>query len=283
MNIKRVSIIFIGIALFFSIIPILITKSVKGKYFIEWPLSIILATIFIIAAILVFWLDRKDIKLKNKKIEYAILLIIFAILCNVVNLINNLTDPSRARFLALPIDSAIPFLPIFVIFYLFYLWYVLATFGYAWYDRKLFSKVVFSWIFLITTSLAIYVIVPTGVIKPPFVPHSIIGNWTFIVQSMTSQFNAVPSMHASGVVLTLLTLFHFKKGRVLVLPIMATLASTVLLKQHFIIDIIAGLAFGIFVYILFFKINKAPAWNKEAFWKNLHEKNPWLAKFIKKS
>ena len=50
------------------------------------------------------------------------------------------------------------------------------------------------------------------------------------------------------------------------------------LKQHYIIDVIIGAIFGAAVFILFFKINKAPKWDREAFWKDLHEKNPWLAK-----
>jgi len=282
MELKRTTALFISMALFFTVLPVFNSKFVKGKFFIGETLGIVLAIVFLAIAGLAFWFDRKDIKLADKKREYILLIIAFILFCTIVNLINNLTDPSRAVFLKLPIDSAIPLLPPLVLFYLFFLWYALATFGYTWYDRKLFSKVILSWVFLMTVSCAIYVAFPTGVIKPPFIPHNILGEWTLLVQNASSQFNALPSLHASGAVLALLTLFHFKKGKIIAPFIMATLASTVMLKQHFIVDIIAGIALGIFVYILFFRINKTPGWNREAFWQNLHAANPWFAKLMNK-
>jgi len=284
MEIKRIAILFISIATIFAIVPMLL-KNIRNIIFIENPMASILAIIFFSAALYIFWLDRHYEKLKSdvhKKSYYIFLIFLFVFILLLSFIIGNTTDPGRAIFPKLSIDSMIPFVPVFVIFYLFYIYYSFATMSFAWYDKTLFRKVIFSWVFLCLISYTVYLLFPTEIERFTFIPKNIFDRWTLVIFKTAPPFNALPSLHASGTVLAMLTLFHFKRGRWLVVPAIMTLLSTVLLKQHYIIDIIAGMLLGALVFWLFFKYNPTPKWNLELFERHWFNANPWLKKLMNK-
>ncbi|HEY5466664.1 MAG TPA: phosphatase PAP2 family protein [Clostridia bacterium] len=157
----------------------------------------------------------------------------------------------------LPIDDRIPFLPGFVVFYVLWYPFMIGTGFYLLFrDVPTFKRYMWFIIIGFSLSLAICALFPNGQnLRPTVFADSSI--FTRIVQALyrtDTNTNVLPSMHVVGCVAVVLAVFYCKSlkngwirsGTVL----MATLisASTLLIKQHSVLDLLAALAVSVPVW-----------------------------------
>ena len=162
----------------------------------------------------------------------------------------------------IPLDDKIPFCEYFLIPYL--LWFVL-LFGIHIYtllfDIKLFKQLM--WFIMITYSATafIYIIYPTMQELRPmyFARDNVLTRFVQWFYKFDTNTNVCPSLHVVGAMAVLFAGWrseHFKKPgirAVLVIITVLIVLSTVFLKQHSVIDIIAGLALSVIAYPIAFK------------------------------
>ena len=155
------------------------------------------------------------------------------------------------------IDLYIPFIPYFVYFYI--IWYLaIILIPYLLYlkDKLMFYKYYLSYILTIIISGIIYIIYPTKILRPNIITNNIS---TFLVNTIykldNPPINLLPSMNCSFCFLfifsTLLNKNIEKKYRLIILILsILIILSTVFIKQHLIIDIIASFIVSSLTFIL---------------------------------
>jgi membrane-associated phospholipid phosphatase len=220
--------------------------------------SIIAASVLFFIAVKLFKLDRygfKPVSEFYKRYEYGILFLLWIILMTTGALTAHFINQATAFNLATPLDFEIPLMTPFVLFYLFFLFYGLSVFWYARKDVELLRKSAFAWLFLILISEVIWLIFPTYLARPTIVSQNIFDKILQIIYVNAPPFCDFPSLHVSGTALSLLILNRMKRADGLIVPGILTIISTLLVKQHYIINLIAGIVLAYVVYVLFFHIN----------------------------
>lgn len=167
----------------------------------------------------------------------------------------------------LPIDDKIPFVPAFVTMYV--LWYPFIVFPIVWlYFTDIRSYKKYMWYVIVgyTICMLVCTFFPNGQDLRP----TITGNEDIFcsviagVYNVDTNTNVLPSLHVVGCIGTIMAFFDsstLKKYRIpaLILGILISI-STVFIKQHSVLDIIAGIVVGVaawlVVYIVFEKIGK---------------------------
>ncbi len=169
-------------------------------------------------------------------------------------LINNLSMGKEAYHLLLPIDSLIPFVPSFVIFYLITLIYVIVVPYIIIKDPKQFSALARSFIFTMFAAYTIFLLFPVKtVLRPENLAN---GLFTGLVKMSyyfdAPGFNNFPSLHVALSLLASLIIFeHDKKHLWVWILFIGITLSTMLIKQHYFIDAVAGALLGIIGFMVY--------------------------------
>jgi membrane-associated phospholipid phosphatase len=154
-----------------------------------------------------------------------------------------------------PLDGFIPLVPAFVIPYifLFFAWGAgLMSWAMVW-RPKVFLKLVASFTVASGVAYIIYILFQTTVPRPDL---QVSDGFTRILKwiySSDRRFNAFPSGHTLTTTILLLTTWPLvqKIWKVVFVCIAASIiAATLLLKQHYVPDVLAGLALGWFAFWL---------------------------------
>ncbi|MCX6774570.1 MAG: phosphatase PAP2 family protein [DPANN group archaeon] len=220
--------------------------------------AVIAAAVLFFMAVRLFKFDRYGFEPVSKfyrKYEYGILFIAWIFMLTSAALIGHFLNPANAFSLATPLDLKIPLLSPFVLFYLFFPFYGLSVFWYVRKDAPLLRKAAFAWLFLILISEVVYLLFPTYIVRPTIVPQNIFDKLLQLVYANAPPFCDFPSLHVSGTALSLFILYRLKKADSLIIPGILTIISTLLVKQHYIINLIGGVVLAFVVYILFFHAN----------------------------
>lgn len=191
---------------------------------------------------------------KNYKLFLTIAFLV--IYQSLLYLISKLT-PIKTTILTSTIDSRIPFIPFFIYFYI--LWYImLFIVPYLLYksDKEIFKKYFVSTFISITIAGLIYIFFPTSIVRAS-INGSGITNFIvkFIYLIDTPVMNCFPSMHC---IISFLFIFSVIGCRNLsnkykwVISILSCLIviSTLLVKQHVVVDVISGFIISSFVYFI---------------------------------
>lgn len=154
------------------------------------------------------------------------------------------------------LDDYIPFVKEFVFVYV--LWYPLMI-GLAlwllWKDKRAFRR--YGWLTIIglTASVIIFFIIPSGQdLRPEITGNDIASRLVRGIYSADTNTNVLPSMHVVGTLAAMRAAFDtdsFKKKWpkwLICLLGVGINASTVLIKQHSILDIFAGIALVAVIY-----------------------------------
>jgi membrane-associated phospholipid phosphatase len=160
------------------------------------------------------------------------------------------------RCLALSIDKRLPFIPKLVYFYLFtYLFNTVCLFLMI-YNRQMhdFLRAVRMMISVVVIGSIFYIIFPTVIRKPSLDEKNDIS--TSLVSAHNKHilpYNAFPSLHVAFSFITVLLAFEFDFSlRYLYAVILLLIAfSALFTKEHYVVDIIAGIVLGLLIYLAF--------------------------------
>lgn len=161
----------------------------------------------------------------------------------------------------LPLDNYIPFVPGFAVFYI--IWYPLfAAVGIPTLilDGDAFKRWMYYLMIVLTGTLIFDVLIPNGQhLRPENVEVNGLGTWIMsIIWAADTPTNVFPSMHVLGCVGDIICCFDsriFKPWQRAVITVLCVLcmASTVLVKQHAIIDSIGALIISAPVALLVYR------------------------------
>ena len=148
------------------------------------------------------------------------------------------------------LDSFIPFIPAFVVPYAVYPIIGILPFVVFWKDYGKYRTVALSMATVLAISIVIFMTFQTSVARADFVADDLFTWGVSVVYSLDEPLNALPSLHVAIPVIA--TLFIYAEKRRLglyILPVTILIAlSTVFIKQHAILDLIAGLALALAVF-----------------------------------
>ncbi|MBY0471248.1 phosphatase PAP2 family protein [bacterium] len=156
-------------------------------------------------------------------------------------------------------DKMIPFIPETVFVYVSE--YILFVAAYLFSrDMENMNKYIYSFLGLQTISVIIFWVWPTTYPRDLFpLPDNL--DWlTFTVfsnlRTVDAPTNCCPSLHVSSVYLSSFIFLDEQKGRFLFFFLWATAVaiSTLTTKQHYIVDVIAGLGLAVLSYYIFHKL-----------------------------
>jgi membrane-associated phospholipid phosphatase len=156
--------------------------------------------------------------------------------------------------LELPIDSYIPLLPLAVIPYLIGVLLFIAVPVYAALSagRGEYEALLISVLFVTLMSYIIYIMFPTYVIRPDIPHDSLFSNALNSLYQSDKPYNAAPSGHTYLTLVFALYLnrWHPKHKWIFSIVALAIIASTLLTKQHYVLDVVTGLIMGIGGYVV---------------------------------
>ena len=156
-----------------------------------------------------------------------------------------------------PLDDKIPFVRQFVFIYV--LWYPLMAGMALWLlrrDRRAFLRYGWSVAAGLTLSIAIFFIWPSGQnLRPAVLPENDLASVLLrAIYAADTNTNVLPSMHVVGTLAAVRAAFEpecfdkkLPRWAVAALGLMIN-ASTVLVKQHSLLDLLAGLALYLLIY-----------------------------------
>lgn len=164
-----------------------------------------------------------------------------------------------------PIDDMIPFCEWFVIPYLFWFVYLIGMHAYTLlYDIDAFKKMMKFIIITYSVTIIIYLLCPTCQQLRPvtFERDNILTRFMSGFYKFDTNTNVCPSIHVIGSLAVLFTSYHCKgtesigwKTAFTVVGILIC-ASTVFLKQHSILDVLAALPICAIAYLICFTKKK---------------------------
>ena len=164
-----------------------------------------------------------------------------------------------------PLDSAIPVIPIFVIPYVSLQPYIYATLVlFLLFRTKYFQSVCLAMITVWLISYGFYYFLQSEVIRPVLTGADTFSKMVMNVYAGDNAFNDFPSLHTSLSTILAIHWVRVNKSIGIVLSIWTALivAATLFIKQHYIADMIFGLALAFALSWLYLKvIVKQPAAN----------------------
>ncbi len=190
--------------------------------------------------------------LRFEKLAVATLVILFSIYSFLyVNDLNAEWASNGTPFTHLEIwlDAYIPFLPPFVVFYyLYYPWVLLTLFVVI--EREHFYHAVAAFLVLQVLAVATFIGFPSHMTRPDVVGASIFHEMVRWIYSADHGYNLLPSLHVGHSVLVAAFYKVYKPRFFLPVAIGTAFisASTVFIKQHYVIDIPFGLAYSLVAF-----------------------------------
>ena len=157
--------------------------------------------------------------------------------------------------LAVPFDKLIPLIPVFVVPYLIGIIFWIFSIIYinlkgSQEDAKRFNLMM---VMAGILSVLIYIFLPTFVNRPEIVGTDIFSNLLKLVYINDNVYNAAPSGHTFYTILCFLNLIKIIPRQKLLLSVISVfvILSTLLTKQHNILDVVIGIvfAFGIYIFV----------------------------------
>ncbi len=194
--------------------------------------------------------------MKNKEKRILVILIICVIIQSIFYALTKVCA-STPTVLTSEIDNKIVFNTLAIIPYC--LWYImLFTVPFMFYknDKNLFMKYIVSYLIVSLIADIIFIIYPTTVIRPEIINNDLLSTLTKLIYFIdTPSENCFPSLHCA---VSMLWIFYslkcknsswYIKTPIIIMSILIMI-STVVIKQHVVIDIIGGIFIAIVAYVL---------------------------------
>jgi membrane-associated phospholipid phosphatase len=158
-----------------------------------------------------------------------------------------------ARELRLPIDDLIPYRPRWVWIYSFLYYPVIVAINWAVVSSRQYLYVALSYMLLLGFQMLFFMLLPVATPVEWRACNTKRGRserFLAFVQSLDGRSNSFPSMHTSVATLTALHLWVLFGPAVWLFPLLIGL-SCLFTKQHYVVDIPAGVLLGLMVFGLF--------------------------------
>ncbi len=200
-------------------------------------------------------------KLSAPEFRHLWLLLFWPLFGIAFGLLERLPDAGRFRAVHCALDDVIPFCEWFLIPYLFWFVYLTGAVAYTlFFDVSVFRRLMRFIIFTYTVTLVIYILFPSCQELRPiiFERDNMLTRLTALFYRFDTNTNVCPSIHVIG---SFAAMFAFLRTRRLRRPLLRVLnvviallicLSTVFMKQHSALDVLAALPLCAAGYILFF-------------------------------
>lgn len=169
----------------------------------------------------------------------GLLLFAYAVFCVTYLPINAFTEGRVTHTLFLPGEAAIPLVPTFEFAYA--LGYVLPL-AVVWRRPTLgrLARLVRAFAFTLTGAYTTYLVFPVRLDRPALSGHSL-ATRMLALEYRDKPYNHLPSLHVALAVLVALGCADDRRFRSWLIPATAVMAvSTIFVKQHYIVDVLAG-------------------------------------------
>jgi len=154
------------------------------------------------------------------------------------------------------LDNVIPFWPVSGLAYGAIYPFLLGTFI-AIRDLTVASRFVYACLFTQIAAAACFVVWPTVYPRELYPVPTGAGHLSMAIvqmlRAMDTPANCLPSLHVSTAVLCAVALRAGQRSTWGILCALPLALSTLTFKQHYVIDVLAGLALGLLAYFLFFR------------------------------
>lgn len=182
-------------------------------------------------------------------------MLVFPLLGMIYAVINN--NPSKEVYnLVTDLDRSTPFLKMFVLPYSVWIFYIYVCLVYFFFkDAKVYYRSLATYVICALVCYMIYLVYQTTVPRPIVTGDDIFSQLMRYVYNRDQPFNCFPSIHVFSSYLVMKALYKssFKNtwNQMLIYG-MSTLiiVSTLFVKQHVIMDVVAGILLAEFVYRL---------------------------------
>lgn len=166
--------------------------------------------------------------------------------------LNLISSHQSSGSLAIGLDSRLPFIPLFIVIYL--LGYPLPVLPYFMIkDMTNYKRAVMAYFFVLSVSFLVFLLYPVFIARPaPEAMSPIFAAVFKCLHAVDGPYNTFPSLHVSLAAVAVLACIDWHKKHLWLLvwpPLIA--ASAVLIKQHYIWDVLGGLALGGLAYLFF--------------------------------
>ena len=171
-------------------------------------------------------------------------------------LINYVTG-LRSHFfdLMLPFEHNLPFIPVLIYTYtILFFMFIAIYFTVA--DYKYFRKIIISFFVIATFHFIVFLLFP---VKYNYRPDlGVPDSWILITVQfyywIDQPYNCFPSMHVSTSTLAALCMWNYRRwlSYIMLVASLAIGISVVLVKQHYILDVVAGYVVAFAIYWWFF-------------------------------
>ena len=189
-----------------------------------------------------------------------VLLLLWGIAMGLYLYIGQAIPLEKHFFIGCPLDEMLPFLPIFVIPYVSWYFFLFYTaFHCIRKEKRIFRQFMGFTLYCYGVAISIFVLYPTAIaFRPPQLEDGLLGQIVGWIYTADNPTNVLPSLH---VLLSLGIAFAMVRtrkwggiwGKLLWWTVALLIcASTVLIKQHSVLDILAAIPIAAVGYLLFF-------------------------------
>lgn len=198
---------------------------------------------------------------KPDRSKHLLLLLYWPIYGSFFFFVEKVYQPDSYYSVYCPLDDAIPFCEIFLIPYLFWFVYLVGMHVYTLiFDVEAFRKMMHFIMITYSVTIIIYLLFPTCQDLRPaeFERDNVLTRFMASYYAFDTNTNVCPSIHVIGSLAVMFTSFHckdFGKRTKIVFAVIGVLISisTVFVKQHSILDILAALPISAIAYVVCFK------------------------------
>lgn len=192
---------------------------------------------------------KKDLAVFGYKLSYLLVFFLLKVWFFAVNN-RDIVDPYD---FTIALDNLIPFNKYFVVPYVY--WYFYLAFGFLFFaikDYKRYFHLLATIYIGETIAIIIYIIFPSTIQRPIIFENDIFSRLVDGLYKKDSHFNCLPSMHIyETIMISIYLLKYSKKTSMRIFVSISTIAislSTLFMKQHAFLDVIASIILSIVVY-----------------------------------
>lgn len=149
------------------------------------------------------------------------------------------------------IDHLIPFSAPFGLLYFSYLMLLVYGVGYAFFEFDLcrYKRFVVGLVIIQVVAYLLYVLIPAKIVRPEVHPEGFFFDVVRMIYAVDMPSSQTPSLHVANSWFIALALWNGKYLRpTLIVWASLIILSTLFIKQHFLVDVVSGLALSSFTY-----------------------------------